>query len=75
MREATISEHVLVTDTEGATKRIGVRQNGAQHRQKPETRGQAAGGKALPEQGGDEAVRDNRWQKFGWCRRIEQVLH
>src|SRR3974390_3317810 len=42
-----MSERVLVTDAEGETKHIGVRQNRAEHRQKPETCGHATG-KAPP---------------------------
>src|SRR5215831_11415029 len=55
-----MSKHVLVTDAEGETKHIGVRQNRAEHRQQPETRGHTASSKAPPEEGSDEAVRDNR---------------
>ena len=55
-----MSKHVLVTDAEGETKHIGVRQNRAEYRQKPETRGHTASSKAAPEEGSDEAVRDNR---------------
>jgi hypothetical protein len=55
-----MSEHVVVTDAEGEAKYIGVRQNRAEHRQKPEMRGHATSNKAPPEQGSDEPVRDNR---------------
>src|SRR5229473_1177818 len=72
-----MSEHVLVTDAKAETKHVGVRQYRAQHGQKPETRGHATSSKALPEQGSDEPVRDNRRHKdqFGWRWQINAVVH